>query len=350
MTDRRWQDVAFIAMAIAIGIASVQILQVLFRPLLLVLGAVVIASAVSPLAAILGRFVPRVVAVLSVYAASLVIFGLIGWMVIPPLAAQAETLAAQAPELAERARRWLERDDIPVDTSVGPRLEQVIETVGRWLLTLAPAGAGAALELFLVIAMSAYLTISGPAMRRFLLSLVPTRQRDYADIVLHEMSRTMGGYVRGSLIDGAIIGAIVYTGLLLLGVDFPLVLALLAFLGELIPVLGPWLAGVPAVAIAATQSLQLALFVAVFYILLQQFESYVLLPTIMKSQASVPPLLTMIALVAGAAVAGIIGALLAIPLFGAMYVLTLFVLAPAIRVLTGATPAFERADPEDPSH
>lgn len=274
---------------------------------------------------------PRVAGVLLVYLVVFLVIAGMGWLVVPTLVSQAEQVLTQAPELATDVEQWLRQQDVSVDGNIRDRLESALETGARAIVTLAPSTFAASLEILLVVALSAYLTVSGPAMLGFILTLLPPDRRDYAHEVLVEVSQTMGGYVRGSLIDGAIIGSITYVVLTLLGVDFPLVLALLAFLGELIPVLGPLLAAIPAIGVAATESITLALVVAGFYFLLQQFESYVLLPSIMKSQADIPPLLTLVALLAGAALAGFIGALLAIPLFGGLWVLFMRVAVPMMR-------------------
>ncbi|MEX2372963.1 MAG: AI-2E family transporter, partial [Dehalococcoidia bacterium] len=318
------------------GLAAVQVAGILFHPLLLVLAAVVIATAVSPLAARLERWVPRVAAVLLVYLAVFLVFTLIGWVVVPPLAEQAETLAVRAPELASGTQQWLEERGIAVDGEIQASIGSSLERVATSVLTLAPAIFAASLEIFLVLAMSVYLVIAAPAMLSFMLSLFPADQRDRVRDVLTEMARTTGGYVRGTVLDGLIVAVIAYIGLTIIGVDFPLVLALLAFLGELVPVVGPIVAAVPAVGIALTESVTQAAIVAVFYLVLQQFESYVLLPNIMRSQADIPPLLTLIALVAGAAIAGIVGAILAIPLLGGVYVFVIRVVAPGIRAWNGA--------------
>jgi putative heme transporter len=157
----------------------------------------------------------------------------------------------------------------------------------------------------------------------------------------------MGGYVRGVAIDGAILAVLVYIGLIILDVRFALVLALIAFLGEIVPVAGPIIASIPAIAIALLDSPTKALAVAAFYLAIQQFESYVLLPNVMQNQAHIPPLLSIIALFAGGTVGNILGALIAIPLTGALRVLVLRAVAPAIRRLWRVEEVPNREMPEE---
>lgn len=121
-----------------------------------------------------------------------------------------------------------------------------------------------------------------------------------------------------------------------MGVNYPLVMAIFAAFGELIPILGPNLAAIPAIIVAFLESWQLALAVVVFYLILQQLESNIFVPIIMKNQANIPPLLVIISVSFGGAIAGILGAIVAIPAAGALRVIILRVVAPAIRRWTGA--------------
>lgn len=331
MFERTWRDTGLLAVAIALGLVLYALARVLSHVLLLVLAAIVLACALAPIASYAERWVPRVVGVLGTYLVVVLVLLGIGWLVGQPLVEQARALALAAPDLSEQAQIWLEERGVPIEGNLEDRVASILSRGAETIVLLAPTIFGAGLEITVVLAMAAYLTVSGPAMRDFTLTLLPPERRDHARETITAVGQTMGGYVRGTVIDGLIVGVITWVVLMILGVRFPLVLALVAFVGELIPVLGPWLAAIPAIGIAATQSIALAVVVGGFYLLLQQFEAYVLLPRIMRSQAKVPPLLTLVALVAGAALAGFVGAILAIPIFGGLYVLFLYVAVPAIR-------------------
>lgn len=343
--ERPWRDGTAIALAILGALVLVQGLGVLFQPLLLFLAATVIATAVSPIAGWLARWMPRTAAVLLIFLAVGVVFALFVWVIVPPLVQQVQGLVDEAPSLIDQAEAWLEERDFPDIGALEDRARSAAESGARVALFAVPTVFGTFIDLLLILAMSVYLSISAPALVQFMLSLVPAQQREYARSVLSETGRTMGGYVRGSVIDGAVLAVLTYVGLTVIGVDFALVLALLAFIGALIPVLGPMLAGAPAVALGLAESPTTAVMVFALYFGLQQVETYLLLPYIMRSQAAIPPLLTLFALVAGAAFAGFMGALLAIPLLGGFHVIVLRVIAPAIRAWTGAAPAPWQASP-----
>ena len=141
--------------------------------------------------------------------------------------------------------------------------------------------------------------------------------------------------MRGEVLSGIVVGALAYAGLVIIGVPFALVLALLATVGELVPVVGPIAAAVPAVIIAFLEGPTQGIMVVVFYGVLQQVESNIILPNVMRHQAHLPPLLTILALFAGAEIGGVLGAILAVPLAGALKVLVLRLVVPAVRGWTG---------------
>jgi predicted PurR-regulated permease PerM len=150
------------------------------------------------------------------------------------------------------------------------------------------------------------------------------------------MAEAMGGYIRGVFIDSLLVGIITYIGLLIIGLDYPLVLAVLSGVLEIIPVIGPLLAGAAMVLVAILQAPDLVLIVLIFAVVLQQVESNIIVPNIMRGQAEVSPVLTILAIIAGERIGGVIGALIAIPLAAALRVFVVEVVAPIIRRRTGA--------------
>jgi predicted PurR-regulated permease PerM len=146
-----------------------------------------------------------------------------------------------------------------------------------------------------------------------LLQLFPRRRRASAAAASRAISLKVSAWLGGQLLLGGIIGATSAIGLWLLGVPFFYVLALIAGVGELIPVVGPILAAIPAVAVAATVSFNKALIVIVFFVVQQQIENHVLVPKIMERQVGVSAVTVIIALLIGGSLQGILGALLAVP-------------------------------------
>ncbi|HEV2128508.1 MAG TPA: AI-2E family transporter [Thermomicrobiales bacterium] len=331
-----WRGAAIAAIALALAAGALVLLWLLARPLTLLLIAIVIAQALTPIVALLEQWLPRGIAIVLVYLALVLMVGGIGWLVLPPLVAEGQTLVINAPELISRSREWLNGIDPESSNRVMAAVQSAIDRFADVLLSLPFTLFSSVIDVILIVFISLYWLIATPALSRFTLSLFPPEHQRRANDVMDAIGETMGGYVRATAINGVIIGVMTYIGLLVIGVEYTLILAVLAGLGEFLPVVGPILAAIPAIAIALLESPQQAVVVAVFFIALQQLESNLLVPFIMRQQADVPPLLSLLALLAGSALGGLLGALIAIPLAGAVRVLVIRVLAPAEREWAGA--------------
>ncbi|MBA2467792.1 MAG: AI-2E family transporter [Chloroflexia bacterium] len=341
-----WRGAAIAGVALATALGTLVLLWLLARPLTLLLIAIVIAQVLAPLVGRLERWLPRGIAIVLVYLALVVAVGGLGAIVVPPLVGEGQSLVTNAPELVARSREWLRGIDSDNASRVSAAVQLAIDRFSDVLLSLPFTLFSSVIDVILVVFMSIYWLIATPALSRFTLSLFPPRHRRWANDVLDAMGQTMGGYVRATAINGVIIGVMTYVGLLVIGLEYALVMAVLAGLGEFLPVVGPIFAAIPAIAIALIDSPQQAIIVTIFFIALQQLESNLLVPFIMRQQADVPPLLSLFGLLAGSALGGILGALIAIPLAGALRVLVIKVLAPAEREWSGAESQGARDGPE----
>lgn len=314
--------------------------------LALLFAGIVIAEAIAPLIERMARFMPRGLAVGGTY---LVLIGIvIGgiWYVIPDLASQATNLAGRIPEVTEEVTETVDEVADAADGTAMPVLEDVETTVrdiasrltGQ-IVTFSGTLVSSIAQIFLIGFMSAYWLISRSALFEFIRSLAPPQKQDAVSGTIDAFSETVGGYVRGVVISAVMVGILSYVGLTIIGVQYALVLALVAAFGEFLPVIGPILASIPAIAVALFESPVQALIVAAFYLILQQIESNVIMPNVMQNQADVPPLLTLVAITAGGSIGGILGALIAIPFVGVLKVAVIQIAAPAIRRWTGATQA-----------
>jgi predicted PurR-regulated permease PerM len=325
-------------LAIVLGVVFVLILSFGFivRPLILLVAGISIAQAFAPLVRYGERWLPRTAAVLLIYLLLLLVLGGVVWVIFPRLVAQAQGFVDAGPAFIERlqgiADDWdLTQNDQLIDIGIGQ-----LERVGAALAGLPLTIASGALDVFLILAISLYWLLATPALLRFALSLAPERHHAETQAVLSEMGQTMGGYVRGQGIVAIIMGVLTYAGLEIIGVQYALFLALVAAFLEILPIIGPIIATVPIVLVALLDSPRQAVIVFIFWVVLQQVEAYVLTPNIMHSQADVPPLLVLLAIFTGGAALGLLGAIVAIPLSGALRVFVLRVVAPAIRDWTGA--------------
>jgi putative heme transporter len=332
-----WQRVVLggvICFAIA-AILLVLLWFLAYQLALIVLG-VAIAAALSPLVSFLQRKMPRFLAVLLIYLFILLIFVGILVIIVPPLVDQGSEIARQAPEwfeqLENRVEEWGLIDEIP---RLIEFLFEEIERIASAIVGVPVGIARAAFDIFIILVISIYSLLEGPKLQRFIRSLFPDELADRVVEVIEKMLQAMGGFVRTVAFNAIIIGFLAFVGLLIIGVDFPLVLGIFAGLMEIIPYLGPIIAAIPILIVALLDSPTTALIAFVFLVLLQQFESYVLLPYIMRTQTKVSPLAVVLALIVGGSLGGLIGVLVALPLISAFRVFTIEVVAPAIRSRTG---------------
>ncbi len=322
--------------ALALGIGVLALFWFFRRPLAVLFLGVTLASALAPVVTWLERWLPRNWATILIYLV-LVLFVIgVGAIILPMLVDQAEQLVDRAPTYAEEAREWMEQrlgiqDGLPYE-----RLLSQVTNIASTLATLPVQISSSLIDAVLVVFISIYTLLLLPDARKTLLSLFPAERRDSLGEVLQRMAYTMGGYFRGATITGAVIGSLAYVGLLIIGVDFALVSAIIAGLAEFIPFIGPFIAGAIIVGISFLQAPNKALFSLIFVVVLQQVEGNLIAPNVMHPQTGISPLATLVTLFAGWSVGGVLGALVAIPLYAGLRVLAIRVLFPAIRRQTGA--------------
>jgi predicted PurR-regulated permease PerM len=334
-----WRLIIVAALGFFLALVLERLLWEIALPLSLLFVAVVIAQGLAPLVTFLSRWLPRPAAVVGLYLGFLALVAIGTWFFVPSLIAQTQQFAVDLPGLQTSLRAQVDRWS-PVD------LEQVIAAARTYadrfaaLLVALPVSVfSTAANLVLVYFISLYWLLAQPTLRQWFLGLWPEEQRADVLEVLTDIGGTMGGYVRGVGISALLVAIFTYVGLRLIGLPSPLVLAALAGICELIPILGPTLATVPALAVALATGAASPLVVLAFYVGLQQVESNIFVPLIMRGQAQIPPLLSLVAFLLGGAVGGITGALVAIPLFGALRVITERVLLPAQRPIDGESRA-----------
>jgi predicted PurR-regulated permease PerM len=181
---------------------------------------------------------------------------------------------------------------------------------------------GAIAGLLLVIFIAVYIAIAPDVYRKGVLHLVPHQSRDRAEEVLSSIGDTLRQWLLARVIAMVLVGIITGTGLALLQVRGAAALGLFAGLMEFVPFFGPIVSAIPGIGIALVDSPEKALWVAVFYVVVQQIESNLITPLLLKSRLDIPPVLTLLAVSALGLVFGVIGMLAAEPLLAAALVAT----------------------------
>ena len=316
--------IAMTALAVIVLWAAYQVRNVL----LLIYVSGLLAIGFSPIVRLIERQkllpigtrrFPRWLAILVLYVFIIGTLTAIGFMIFPPLVRQSQQLWSEIPAMFERAQQWLLdkgllsehltwREAVErADVSRGG--ERAVGTVFSALTGVV----GGIFGLVTILILTFYFLVEAGRLRETLLELFARRNRTKVDAAIREITMKVSAWLGGQLMLGAVIGVTTAIGLWLMDIPFFYVLALIAGVGELIPVVGPILSAIPAVAVASTVSFQKVIFVIIFFVLQQQFENHVLVPKVMERQVGVSPVTVILALLIGGNLLGIAGAILAVP-------------------------------------
>ncbi len=172
-----------------------------------------------------------------------------------------------------------------------------------------------------VVALTIYFLIALPGVKKMWLSLIPRSRRVRAELLTDEVFGRVGGFMLGNLVTSLISGVGTYIWLLIFDVPYPLLLALVVALFDLIPLVGSTIAGIIVSLVALTKGLPVGIATAGFYVVYRYLEDYLLNPRVMKHTVKVTPGLTIIATLIGGTLLGLIGALIAIPVAATIHLL-----------------------------
>jgi predicted PurR-regulated permease PerM len=333
---QRWDLFLPLSSAVFLALAVLFCIHTFARAICVLVLSITIADALAPIVRRLNQHLSRTLAVALVYIAVISALGLIAFFVAPALASEIISFVDRAPDILNGVQKKIGNSIPGFSLPAGITGADLARNALQYGVTI-PVKVGAGLiTSALVFFLSFYWLLAAPSIDSFIRSLFPARSQPEVRRLMSEMSRAMGGYLRGVAINAIVIAALIWVGLHFAGIDYAFPLAIIAGIGEFIPYLGPVLSSLPALAVASLQSPGKALAVAIIYLAVMQIEGHVLTPNIMKSQTNVPQVVVIIALFAGGAVGGVMGALVAVPLAGAIIVLTSRVIAPGIRSWTEA--------------
>jgi predicted PurR-regulated permease PerM len=290
--------------------------------------SVVLASAVEmPVRALAKWGVPRSVSVISIFLSLVLAVVAVVFIFIPPLADDIALFIKTLPKILESFRIFgrdmgfkdlsLAVSDLSRDISKGQILT-ILKTslfgTSGFFATTSAVVAGI-INLVLTFVLAFYLALEENGVQKFLRLVVPKHQEEYITNLWARAQKKIGLWMQGQLLLSLLVSLLVYVPSLILGLPYAALLAVLAFVGELIPMVGLTLAMIPAFFIAWTHGgLSLLGVTALIYFIISQLESHVLYPKVMNKMVGVPSVVVIIAIVIGAKLAGIWGVLLAVPL------------------------------------
>jgi predicted PurR-regulated permease PerM len=270
----------------------------------------------------------RVLATAVVFLIGVGVFGAIGYAFARPVYDASTSFADELPDTirdAEEGRgdigRWLQ--DIGAQDWARENLPKIRQSLGSDSGTLLNAGRAVVTGVVAVLTIAVLtflMLLQAPQLTASVVALLPERRAEHVVRVGGDAARAVTGYVTGNLAISLIAGLFAYGWLRILGVPFAFILALWVAFADLLPLVGATLGAIPPVFVAFLESPGRGIATIIFFVVYQQFENHVLQPVVMSRTVKLNPLAVLVAVLVGVQLAGLLGALLAIPVAGALQV------------------------------
>lgn len=328
-----WQRALLVPLTILAWLAVVLIgfwvMGHLLKTILTVILSGVVAFALTPVVTYLSRWIPRPLAIAVAYIAGFGIVLGLGALLVITAADQVTTLVHNLPKYAQEAQRYepqalrlLQPFGVTHAKLVQARseatayLQNIGTTAAKDSLSIVTGVLGTIIDVILVLILSVYLTANGTEIARSLRRETPGGQRRYTALFIAIVNQVVGGYIRGQITLALLIGVLVGVGMLILRVKYAVLLGVLAFFMEFIPVLGVLISGAVCVLIALFQGWITAALVLGYFVIVHVIEGDVVGPRIVGKAVGIHPATALIALVAATELFGFWGALFGAPLAG----------------------------------
>lgn len=341
MDPKDWQhrrDILICVICIGIILWAIwTILGQFVNIVVILLLSMAVAFLLTPLVNLLVRYkVPRVLATLLVYIVVLAVLSTFSSAVIFSLIQQVVGLSATVtnffnnlPDLSAKFQQYLISQGIP-QTNITQAVDQIrsqaiiyAQMVAQNALNILLVLSGAMINILLIIVLSFYLTLDGKRIRDSLVSLAPQRSLSHVLLFEETLNKVVGNYIRGQLTLAVIVGCLAAFVCVITGLgSYALIIGLLAFLFETIPMVGPALASIPALLLSLLlpDPFPRTFYVIIWFVVIQAVESNILGPRIVGHAVGLHPVASILALLAGAQLFGAFGALLATPIVAAAWV------------------------------
>lgn len=287
--------------------------------LLLVFISLILAAAFQPAVRSWSKRVGKTIAVLFLLALFLLVIVGFFSLVVPLLISQIKQLIADLPAYVDRfqafrahtpsIQQWLDSASSNLSSSVGNVVNLTVSFVGGIV------------SFFTVIILTIYFLLDEKSFSNLPQNVFSEEKVGDAVMIIRKVSVKLGNWLRGQILLGIIIALLVYIGLSIMNVPYALTLAVISGVLEIVPIVGPFISGTIATLIAYSVSPVLALVVIVFYLIIQQLENNLLVPKIMQKAIGLPPAIIIVGILVFGNLMGTIGALLAVPILGIIYVL-----------------------------
>jgi predicted PurR-regulated permease PerM len=287
--------------------------------------AMIISYVLNPVVTILGsRRVPRTIAVLLIYAVFITSTSVVLMNMIPMFMNQLQQLNEHMPQMAMKAQGMVDvlnnfkflPDSVRIgvqnslnklEDGISLAISQSIDGIGSTINVL--------FLIFIIPFLAFYILKDFQLIEKTVLAIVPRTHRKHIMKLLVDIDTALGHYIRGQLLVCLIIGCLAYIGYWIIDMPYPLLLASVVAIFNIIPYIGPFIGAAPALIMASTVSLKMVLFVAIVNLICQVLEGNVISPQVVGRSLRMHPLIIIFALLVGGEIAGVVGLILAVPVF-----------------------------------
>jgi predicted PurR-regulated permease PerM len=268
-----------------------------------------------------------------------VITSLVGLFVValgPTLQTQVQNFITNAPDLVESSKVQIEKlqqnrllaayftkDQGDISTRISEYINRAIHYASDYLANTLSFMTSILLIITTIPIILYYLLIGGHKMVDNAVSMLPKSYSHIAKETLEEIDGVLSGYIIGRIIVSICLGIPIYLGFLWIGLPYPMLLAVIVAITNLIPFIGPIIGAIPAIIVAFTQSYSMMMWVALLIIVVQQLDDTLLAPQVFGKRMDVHPLTIVLLLLVGENLAGILGMLLAIPIYMVLKIILL---------------------------
>jgi predicted PurR-regulated permease PerM len=303
----------------ALTVAGIWFAIQLWSVLILLVVALIFTVGLLPFVeGLVQKGVPRAVAAVSIILTVIALIVALFSFLVPALISEVQDVRANLPDSAHEIEKLLASFGIDVELQDRARNIDWNKLIsGRAAVDYTQRAVNLAVGFTTILAMTAYLLVDMPKLVRFVRQFIPEEHLEDADRIARGMIRVVGGYLRGQFITSLIIGVYTFIVLTVVGVPNPLAFAVFASFADIIPLVGAFIAVLPPVAAALEISYSTAIVVLALLELYQMFEDRLLVPRIYGSVLNLPPLIVLLAVLAGGELFGVTGVLLALPLTAA---------------------------------
>jgi predicted PurR-regulated permease PerM len=335
---------AIVLVSVALGFGAVELLGATSSACTIIVAAIFVLYIMLPLIRRLEARMPATAA----FAVAFVVFvagaALIAWALLPPVIAQAQQFATSLPQIIVQAQHdlsdpnnpWLEKLPPGFRLYVASLPDELGKLASRYGFTIAQhtfAILTSSISLFLSVVivpiLTAYLFFDHKGLKRATLGFFPPSWRPKTVAIMSDLNAVLGGFVRGQVLDGAIVGLLIFALLALMHVPFALLIAVLAGILNFIPYVGAIIGFIPSVILALSyHGWQSAVVVAIGFAVIQQLDGNVIVPRIMRSEVNLSPVLLIVSILVFSALFGVVGTFIAVPVTAMLRVFKLH-FAPA---------------------